>query len=158
MEDPNLEYETVLTRRLRPDDLDRVVALDEKVTGRRRREYFETKLKMALAETGIEVSLAAETDGSMVGFLLARVYYGEFGSLEPVAVLDTIGVHPEFRKLGVGHALLSQLAKNLRGLGIPRLQTEVNWDDQSLLSFFHHEGFKPAERLCLDLSVASMVI
>ncbi len=153
-DDTNLEFDTVLTRRLHPDDLERVVALDAKVVGRRRDEYFETKLKMAIAETGVEVSLAAEIDDAFVGFLLARVFYGEFGNLEPVAVLDTIGVHPDFRKLGVGHALLDQLGKNLRGLGIPSLQTEVNWEDQTLLSFFHHEGFNPAARLCLDLKIA----
>jgi len=38
------------------------------------------------------VSLAAEIEGLLVGFLLARVYYGEFGTLEPAAVMDTIGV------------------------------------------------------------------
>jgi len=37
------------------------------------------------AETGIKVSLAGELDDCFCGFLLARVYYGEFGAPEPVA-------------------------------------------------------------------------
>ena len=53
----------------------------------------------------------------------------------------------------VGSALISQLGTNLLGLGIPRLQTEVPWDNIDLISFFHHEGFHPAERLCLDLDL-----
>lgn len=154
MESVSLEKEPVYVRRLRPDDLTRVVTLDGHVTGRRRDEYFKIKLDQALAETGIEVSLAAEIDGCFTGFLLARVYYGEFGSLEPVAVLDTIAVHPDYQGQGVGAALLDQLCKNLSALGIPSLRTEVGWEDQHLLHFFHHARFRPADRLCLDLDLA----
>lgn len=145
---------SLVVRRLRPDDMNAVVHLDAKVTGRKRDRYFETKLKMALADTGIEVSLAAESDGLFVGFLLARVYYGEFGATERTAVLDTLDVHPDFRGRGVGYALLRQLRMNLHALQISTLQTEVSWDDQRLLSFFQHEGFRMAQRLCLDLDVS----
>jgi GNAT superfamily N-acetyltransferase len=143
----------VIVRRLKPGDLDQVIHLDAKLTGRRRTEYFKLKLNENLAATGIVVSLAAELDGLFTGFLLARVYYGEFGLLEPAAVLDTFGVHPDFRRRGIGKALFSQLMTDLRGLGVPRLRTEVSWDDPDLLTFFQHEGFRPAARLCLDLDL-----
>lgn len=154
MRDPGMPMEPVEVRRLRPSDLEAVIALDAKNVGRRRDEYFKVKLQQNLVETGIQVSLAAELDRCFCGFLLARVFYGEFGTLEPVAVLDTLDVHPDFRRRGVGRALLRQLRVNLRGLGVGRLQTEVAWDDQALLGFFHGEGFRPAERLCLDLDLA----
>ena len=149
----NLEEQDVLVRRLRPDDLEAVIALDAKVIGRRREEYFKLKLKQALSDTGIEVSLGAELDGAFVGFLLARVYYGEFGSLEQVAVLDTMAVHPDFQGHGVGTALIDQLRVNLLGLGIRTLHTEVGWQNQPLLAFFNREGFVPAPRFCLDLDL-----
>jgi len=123
----------VTVRNLRPADLQRVIALDAKLTGRRREQFFELKLQQNLVESGIKVSLAAEIDGAFCGFLLARVYYGEFGTLEPTAVLDTLGVHPDFRNQGVGRAMMHQLGLNLRGLGVSRLQTEVGWD----LSLIH---------------------
>lgn len=145
----------VSVRRLRPEDLERVIVLDGKVSGRRRDEYFKLKLKQALSDTGIEVSLAAELDGLFVGFLLARVYYGEFGALQPFAVLDTLGVHPDFRGRGIGSALIDQLRTNLLGLGIPRLQTEVSWENLEILSFFHDQGFRPAARFCLDLDLVA---
>lgn len=145
----------VTVRRLRPQDLEAVIALDARSIGRRRDEYFKLKLKQALSDTGMEVSLAAEVDGVFAGFVLARVYYGEFGMMEPTAVLDTLGVRPELRGRHVGAALISQLGTNLLGLGIPRLQTEVAWDNIDLIAFFHHEGFRPAERLCLDLDLAA---
>lgn len=143
----------VVVRRLRAEDLEAVIRVDAKATGRRRDEYFKLKLKQALSDTGVQISLGAEVDSSFVGYLLARVYYGEFGSLEPVAVLDTLGVHPDFRRRGVGTALMDQLRTNLRGLGIPTLETEVSWKDTELLVFFNREGFRPAGRLCLELNL-----
>jgi len=144
--------ETVVTvRGLKPQDMDAVVALDAKNVGRRREAFFRIKLQQNLQETGIKVSLAAEVDGIFTGFLLARVYYGEFGTPEPVAVLDTIDVHPDFRGRGVGSTLLRQLQVNLHALGVGALRTEVGWDEQGLLRFFHRTGFRPAPRFCLDL-------
>ena len=48
-------------------------------------------------------------------------------------------------------ALLEQLRTNLAGLGVGSVRTEVSWDDQTLLGFFHRQGFRPAARICLDL-------
>jgi len=149
--DSSLETEAVYVRRLRPDDLERVIALDASIVGRRRDGYFRVKLDMAMKETGVEVSLAAELDGLFVGFLIARVFYGEFGITEPAAVLEVLGVNPDFRARGVAHALMCQLRTNLLGLGVRKIRTEVSWDDQPMLSFFQHEGFQPAARFCLDL-------
>ncbi len=149
----NLEYESIHVRRLNPEDLDKVTRLDAKITGRSRGEYFKLKLAQNLAETGIKISLAAEQDGLFVGFLLARVYYGEFGLMEPSAVLDTIGVNPDFQGRGIGQALLRQLRTDLGGLGVAHLQTEVSWDNTGLLTFFQREGFRPADRFCLELEI-----
>ena len=150
----NLEEDKILVRNLRARDLEAVITLDEKITGRRREEYFKLKLKQALSDTGVMISLGAELEGMFVGCLLARVYYGEFGSIEPVAVLDTMGVHPDFQKRGVGSAMIDQLRTNLLGLGIGRLQTEVGWDTPDMIAFFNREGFEPAPRFCLDLDLA----
>jgi GNAT superfamily N-acetyltransferase len=147
------ERDAVLVRTLTPEDQEAVVAIDARILGRRREEFFRLKLRQAFSDTGIAVSLAAELDGGLVGFLLARVYYGEFGITERVAVLDVLGVRPDFRGRRVGTALIDQLRTNLLGLGIRTLQTEVSWDDPSLMAFFQHEGFRPAARLCLDLDL-----
>ena len=149
----NLEHEDVYVRGLKPSALDAVIRLDAKNTGKRREEYFKVKLQQNLQETGVKISLAAEIDKGFVGFLLARVFYGEFGETEPIAVLDTIGVNPDFKGKGVGHALLKQLHMNLSGLGVSTLRTEVSWDTPELLLFFQKIGFRPAPRFCLDAEV-----
>lgn len=145
--------EPIRVRGLEPMDFDAVVAIDAKNVGRRREEFFRVKLAENLAATGIRVSLGAELDGLFVGFLLARVLYGEFGRTEPAAALDTLAVHPGFQGRGVGAALVAQLKRNLTSLRVGSIQTEVSWDDQRLMAFFHHEGFRPAARLALDLTL-----
>ena len=135
----------VVIRNLTAADLDAVIMLDAKNVGRRREEFFKLKLKQALSDTGITVSLAAEMKGSFVGFLLARVFYGEFGVTERVAVMDVIDVHPAFRGQHVATALLGQLRTNLEGLGIGVLRTEVGWENTELLGFFRREGFVMAQ-------------
>ncbi|MFQ5876347.1 MAG: GNAT family N-acetyltransferase [Acidobacteriota bacterium] len=155
MEDMGERNDGVVVRDLRPEDLEAVTAVDARCVGRRREDYLRLKLRETLKETGIRASLAAEADGCFCGFLLARVYYGEFGVLEPVTVLDTIDVDPDFRGRGVGAALLRQLRMNLSALGVARLRTEVGWEELGLLNFFHHEGFRPAPRLCLELDLGA---
>jgi predicted N-acetyltransferase YhbS len=145
--------EDLVLRALRPGDEDAIIRIDERSVGRRREEFFRVKLRQAFADTGVALSLVAEVDGAVVGFVLARVYYGEFGISEPAAVLDVFGVHPDFRGRHVGSALLDQLRTNLVGLGIATLQTEVNWSSPDLMTFFQHEGFVPAPRFCLDLDL-----
>jgi GNAT superfamily N-acetyltransferase len=146
----------LVIRTLRADDQEALVRIDAGIVGRRREEFFRVKLRQAFADTGVALSLVAELDGLVVGFVLARVYYGEFGIAEPVAVLDVFGVHQEFRGRHVGAALVDQLRTNLVGIGIARLQTEVAWDSPDLITFFQHEGFVPAARLCLDLDLRAV--
>ena len=146
-----------VVRRLRPGDLERVIALDARIVGRPRHGYLSHKLQVNLLQSSVQISLGVEVDGSLVGFLLARVWTGEFGATDPVAVLDTLGIHPDFQGQGLGHALLDQLATNLRGLGVSSLRTEVAWEDQDLLRFFHEMRFVPAERLCLELDLERRV-
>ena len=143
----------VLVRTLRPEDAEALIAIDAAAVGRRRERFLALKVKQAFADSGIAVSLVAELDDHVVGFLLARVFYGEFGVVEPAAMLDVLGVHPDYRGRHVASALVDQLRTNLIGLGIPTLQTEVQWNNPELITFFQHEGFRLAPRLCLDLDL-----
>ncbi|MCC6337612.1 MAG: GNAT family N-acetyltransferase [Myxococcales bacterium] len=148
-----LPTDAVRVRTITEADLTRVVAIDKKSMGRPREEYFRSRLKSALSDSKMVTSLVAEVDGLVVGFVISRLYYGEFGRTEPVAVLDSIGVDPEFRKQHVGAALLRQLTMNLKALNVERLETDVEWNHFELLSFLARSGFKPAARVCLSLAL-----
>lgn len=153
MSDDQPTRDAVYVRTIRADDLDALVRIDAASAGRRRERFLAQKVAQAVADTGVTVSLVAELDDRIAGFLLARLYYGEFGVLEPAAVLDVIGVHPDVRGRHVAAALIDQLRTNLLGLGISTLQTEVAWTQPDLVAFFQHEGFTMAPRLCLDLDL-----
>jgi ribosomal protein S18 acetylase RimI-like enzyme len=145
-----LETDLIPVRTLQESDLNAVVAIDTASSGRRRPRYFELMLERAVKHSALQVSLVAELDGRVAGFLLATLYYGEFGVVEPTCSLEAIGVDPRYRRRHVGHALMRQLRLNLGALRIATLRTEAAWDDFELLAFFRREGFVPAGRLCLE--------
>ena len=148
-----LSRDRLPVRSLREDDLDAIVRIDRKLTGRDRHDYFVAKLAEVMSETGVRVSLVAEVDGRPAGYVMARVDYGEFGRAEPGAVIDTIGVDPGFGHHGVGTALLSQLLANLDSLHVERVHTKVGWNNYPLLGFLERNGFAPAQQLVLSKAI-----
>jgi ribosomal protein S18 acetylase RimI-like enzyme len=129
--------------------------IDRRITGGDRSAYFERKLREALHESDVRVSLVAEQDQVPVGFIMARVDFGEFGRIEPTAVMDTLGVDPDYRGQGIARALLSQLLLNLMTLRVERIRTEVDWRDGDLLAFLDRCGFHLSRELCLEHVVNS---
>jgi ribosomal protein S18 acetylase RimI-like enzyme len=131
-----LQTDSILVRTMREDDLQPVVAIDAAASGRRRPRYFQLMLERSVKQVALQASLVAELEGRVVGFVIASLYYGEFG--------------PDYRGQQVGKALMRQLRMNLSALQMTSLRTEVAWDDFELLAFFKQEGFSPARRLCLE--------
>jgi ribosomal protein S18 acetylase RimI-like enzyme len=132
---------------LAPGDLAGIQAIDQGITGRNRTEYLSRLAAEAIAESAVRVSLVARHKGVLVGFLMARTDFGDFGRAEPIAVIDTIGVHRWFAGSGIGNALLSQLFLNLHALGVQRVETVVAPENLGLLAFFRKAGFAPSDRL-----------
>jgi ribosomal protein S18 acetylase RimI-like enzyme len=136
-------------------DLRALIAIDRRITGRDRSAYFERKVAEALHQSDVRVSLVAERDGAPVGFVMARVDFGEFGRIEPTAVMDTIGIDPDYRDQGIGRALMSQLLINLMTLRVEHIRTEIEWRDRDLLGFLDHCGFRPSPQLCFEHAIAA---
>jgi GNAT superfamily N-acetyltransferase len=134
-------------RSLAPGNLAGIVRIDRRIVGRDRSAYIARLVDEALRDSAIRVSLAAHRDGTVAGFVMAKMDFGDFGRAEPVAVIDTIGVDPDFAGAGIGTALLSQLFVNLEALHVERVETLVAWGNFALLRFFHAAGFGPSPRL-----------
>jgi GNAT superfamily N-acetyltransferase len=134
-------------RSLAPEDRADIARIDHRITGRDRSGYITRLVDEAMRDSAIRVSLAAHGGGSVTGFVMAKVDFGDFGRTEPVAVIDTIGVDPGFARTGIGTALLSQLFVNLHALRVERVETVISWENLALLEFFRRAGFGPSERL-----------
>lgn len=134
-------------RSMSPADVDAIVRIDRRITGVDRREYMAARLTEAMDDSAVRVSLCARSEDTPAGYLMARADLGDFGRTEPVAVLDTLGVDPDFAHRGIGRALLSQLFANLGALRVERVETLMPPHDLALLGFLHAAGFVPSQRL-----------
>jgi ribosomal protein S18 acetylase RimI-like enzyme len=148
-----LARDRIPVRAMKESDLRAMISIDRRITGRDRTDYFKRKMEEALYESDVRISLVAERGEGPIGFIMARLDYGSFGRLEPVAVIDTLGVDPEDRGQGVGRALLSQLLVNLSTLRVERVRSAVDWRNEELFAFLDHCGFKPSQELCFVRSI-----
>jgi ribosomal protein S18 acetylase RimI-like enzyme len=142
-----LNRDRIPVRSMKESDLGALIAIDRHATGRDRAPYYQRKVDEVLQESGVRVSLVAEIDNHPVGFIMARVDFGEFGRTDPEAVIDTIGVHPDYAHRGAGLALMSQLMANLTTLRVDRVRTQLDWNDVTLIAFLDRCGFKPSQRI-----------
>ena len=93
-------------RPMQPTDLDQIVAIDLKVLGRPRPEYWEMKLELA-GQRPHMAALVAEHEGQVVGFIIGGASRWEYGMPTHIGWIDTIGVDPDFQRKGVARALFT---------------------------------------------------
>ena len=147
--------------RIRPltaADFEPVVALDARIAGAARRGYFDRRLRAALRQPGRHLQVAAEADGRLIGFVLARKAGGEYGDAETALVLEAFGVDPGARKQGVAHKLLGNLEALARQRQISALATQADWRDHGILGFLDASGFELAPRRIFERPVQRLPV
>jgi len=145
-----LSRDRVPVRSLQAEDMNAVLRIDRQINDQDRTEYYRRKFSEVLEESGVRVSLVAELDDQVVGFIMARVDYGEFGQTDTAAVFDHIAIAPSARGQHVGPVLMDQLLANLQTLRVHVARTEVNWNQFDLNRFLERCGFCPAAQLALS--------
>lgn len=133
-------------------DMAVVVELDALVFGTMRSAYFERRLA-ALNETDADtrmIFLVADHQGTVVGFIMGTLAYGEFGLTQVTAILDSIAVHPRYQQHGIGRQLIESFIKQGTAQGAAAVYTLVNWDNWTLLKTFHSLGFGLASTIPLE--------
>ena len=133
-------------------DLAVVVELDALVFGTMRSAYFERRLA-ALEENDADarmVFLVADYQGTVIGFVMGTLAYGEFGLTQVTAILDSIAVHPHYQQQGIGRQLIEAFIKRSTLQGAAAVYTLVNWDNWTLLKAFHSLGFVLASTIPLE--------
>jgi predicted N-acetyltransferase YhbS len=144
--------EKMKIRTLNKGDLVAIIEIDEKILGENRRTYWKKKLEL-MNNKSSNISLIAEVEEKVVGFILGDVSGWEFGVPETIGWIDTIGIDPTYQKKGLATALAHELIKNLKVLGVKTIYTLVSWNDWDLLQFFHAMGFTRGDMINLELKI-----
>lgn len=132
----------ILIRPVEPSDLDAILRIDEKLSGEARKEYWQKRFELVMLRPPW-MSLVAETDGRVVGFVFGWVGQSEFGIHDPVAWLDLIGVDPPYRGRGVGQALVERFVASGRELrAIRKVATLIDLAQADVREFFVRLGFR----------------
>ncbi len=147
-----------IVRRLRPADLEQVIAIDSDNVGETRRGFFEKRLANAKERPADYVQVGVVREDTLVGFAFARILRGEFGRDQAIATLDAVGVMTGSREIGIGRALMGGLTKALCQEGVRSLQSQANWTNHALLRFFDASGFNLAPRLVLERSALTPLL
>jgi len=152
IEGEEVPLKSMRIRALKKEDLGTIVEIDEKVLGENRKDYWEGKLAL-INDQSPNVSLVAEVDGKVAGFILGDVSGWEFGVPDTIGWIETIGIDPVYQKKGLATALAHELIKHLKAIGVRTIYTLVTWDDWDLLQFFHAMGFIRGDMINLELKI-----
>ncbi len=143
----------IIIRPLKREDLNDIIKIDFSITGKDRKNYYTRKLDEIFMAGKLSCSLVADVDNKVIGFLIGQVFEGEFGIPEGAAYIDSLGILPEYQKLGIGSRLMEQFISNMRAVMVKKIYTLVDFDDLRLIKFFGAQGFVPSKRISLELEL-----
>jgi ribosomal protein S18 acetylase RimI-like enzyme len=99
-----------------------------------------------------ELSLIAEYEGHLAGFLLARLIYAGL-PMTGVAVMFFIAVNPDYQARGIGSLLINKMKENCKAAGIKTVRALVPESDTRMMKYFQKAGFSPSQVINLDSPV-----
>jgi N-acetylglutamate synthase-like GNAT family acetyltransferase len=138
---------------VRRGDLDSIVALDARVTGLEKRDYWESLYRRYGAALRAERQfLVAEASGRVVGFVIGEVRDWEFGA-PPCGWVFAIDVHPDARLSGTGTRLLEAICAGFRHAGVSKVRTMLSRDNNLVLSFFRSQGMMTGPFIPLEMDL-----
>jgi ribosomal-protein-alanine N-acetyltransferase len=100
---------------------------------------YPMSLLSRLYFTNPEGFIVAEVDEKVVGYLIGTLRWGASGHIM------AIGVYPEYRKRGVGTALMVQILDILRMRGARSARLEVRKSNDAAQLFYQKLGFRLGE-------------
>lgn len=130
-------------RKMTEEDIEGVLEVDRNITGADRAATYTT-IPTNYVGGELDISVVAEMDDRVVGFLLGRITKSTY-EIGNSYLLELIGVHPNYRRLGVGKRLVKYFEKICQEKGASTIRILVNWQDWWLLSFLSSLEFSRGE-------------
>ena len=148
---PKRSVKTLNIRYLQQEDLDSIIRIDSLSTGYPRNLYFERKFKRFFGDDcQLLLAVVAEIDKKVVGYIMGEANSGEYGLSRPVASVDTVGIDPEYKRLGIGQIMLEDYCEVAAKAGIELMTTLVSEEWPDVIEFFKSQGFQPAKMLAFE--------
>ena len=128
--------------RIRPmehEDIDQVLAIDRKITGVRRAITYTDLITGDLGGL-LDLSVVAEVNGMVAGFILARhAAVGE--PLVEIGLIQILGVDPDYWRQGIAGKMVNALLERCQSKGLKTVRIIINERDSQLQDFFERMGF-----------------
>jgi ribosomal protein S18 acetylase RimI-like enzyme len=124
-------------RGITKNDFDQVVSVLDRWWGGPSREPAHPIFFYELGEH----ALIADENGEVIGFLLGFVA----PTAPQVAYVHLVGIHPDYRRRGVGKRLYETFADRARRAGAARIKAITNVGNEGSIEFHRALGFEVAE-------------
>ena len=151
----NATADALAVRRVSAGDIANVIALDERVTGLAKPDYWHDVFtrygERRLNERFFLVAERTAASGGppILGFIIGEVRAWEFGSA-PCGWVFALSVEPRARLRGVGRALFEAITAEFRKAGVGKMRTMVARDNRLHLMFFRSEGMMAGPYIQLE--------
>ena len=143
----------ITVRRMRVQDTEAVLRIDEKITGAPHEAQWESRIIDHLSQNPLGC-LVAEVEGKVAGFIFGDIRGWEF-AIPKTGWIEIVGVDPDQQGKGIARALIEKLHVYFRNHNVERVMTMVNWNDGGLVSFFRALGFERSDFIILEKEVPS---
>ena len=127
-------------RRMAEADVDGIVALDGRISGKDRAPSWPQKAASHLKTCYRPLCFVAEDEDRIVGFILGDIRGSEY-SLPLSGWLDIMGVDIEYQKMGIGQRLVNAFVDECRRIGV-KARTIIRDDDEQVRRFLGLIGFQ----------------
>lgn len=139
----------VTIREAEPVDVEAVGALDARITGLAKPDYWR-KAYTRYGTRPDRFFLVAERDGKTIGFIIGEVRAWEFGS-PPCGWVFALGVDPDSREGGIGSKLFAALIARMKASGVSTVRTMLARDDALNMAFFRSQGMMGGSFIQLEM-------
>ncbi len=146
----------VKIRPLSLDNIKDIVRIEKRIEGKlgiinkERMEYLKEAARYNIKRSDPMMSLGAELDENIIGFIIGEIRIWEFGIGEKTGWIRILGVDPDFQRRGIGRKLGEALLEHFERRGIKRVRTMAEWYTGDLISFFKSLGFNMLNMIPLE--------
>jgi len=107
------------------------------------RSYFKKMIES-------EITIVAEVDKKIAGYLVASVHISSFRKFNPVAELENMYIDKECRRQGIGKKLVEEMKKEIKARGAKTVKVEAAFQNDSAIKFYKSFGFSEFDVMLLS--------